>query len=300
MKNDHRFVFGGVLLVVGVLAVACADRPRPSESQHESQARISCSVTADCAARGGACVGGECVAENECSSDSDCDGGLTCVADSNFGGLCTAEGAPAVPLPAWPCTFGKDCPLGQGCASDGLCHADGECTLAWTSEGYLEGDCEGGLLCVASGSNLEGFCTDGRGGPDPYCRSTGEGECRRLCANDEECSAGGACVDGFCHRADECEVDADCTPNHVCGTPEGWDDYGHGFCIAVEDPACVDDGQGACRLPCESDLDCFHGGGCGSDGLCHASNECQTDADCEAGQSCFPDPEFGGLCGVPH
>ena len=58
-----------------------------------------------------------------------------------------------------------DCPALEGCASDGKCHVDGECVNTWQTDGTLAGNCANGLLCVASGENLDGFCTDDRGGP---------------------------------------------------------------------------------------------------------------------------------------
>jgi hypothetical protein len=215
--------------------------------------------------------------------------------------LCTATGAAPEPLPAWACTVGKDCPLDQGCASDGKCHVDGECHNTWQPDGTQVGDCTGAdQICAASGESLAGFCTDGRGGPDPYCRSTGAGQCRDLCTTSEDCGTGGTCEAGFCHRSDECQTDADCTPNHHCGNPPNWDDYGYQFCLEDSDPTCIDDGHGACRLACATDADCLNGGGCGADKLCHASNECQVDADCGAGLLCYADPQFGGLCGPPR
>jgi hypothetical protein len=167
--------------------------------------------------------------------------------------------------------------------------------------GYLVGDCTGGLLCAApTPGGTSGFCTDDRGGPDPYCRSTGTGECRSECTTDAECGTGNHCMGGFCHRAGECHVTADCSPNHLCGNPPGWDDYGYQFCLVDPAPTCAPDGHGACRLRCWTSADCLHGGGCAADGFCHASNECQTAATCAAGELCYPDAEFGGLCGPPR
>lgn len=280
-------------LVLACMLAACSTDSTSTQSQ-----RITCQTTPDCAARGGTCVANECHADNECTTDADC-AGQTCVADPDFGGLCTTPGQTPSPLPAWSCTYGKDCPAHQGCGSDGVCHVDGECHLSWQSDGTLDGDCSNGLLCAASGGNLAGFCTDGRGGPDPYCRSTGTGECRTLCTTNDDCGTGGTCTNGLCYRPDECHVTADCTPNHVCGNPPNWDDYGFQFCLEDDNPTCVSDGQGACRLACAVDSDCLHGGGCGTDQLCHASNECQTNADCGTGMQCYADPEFGGLCGGP-
>jgi len=195
------------------------------------------------------------------------------------------------------CTTGKDCPVLEGCGSDHFCHADGECQNTW-QQGVLVGNCPGGQLCASPGESLDGFCTDDRGGPDPYCRSDGQGSCRALCVSDDDCGTGNHCdAAGFCHRADECATSTDCSPNHFCGLPDGWEDDGYLLCLEDPNPTCVDDGQGACRLPCASDADCFDGGGCASDGLCHASNECATEADCPTGQLCYASTEFGGLCG---
>ena len=287
--------FKNVLVLAGLLAAACDGGP----STGQSTQGITCTTTADCSARGGTCVAGQCRADNECASDSECGAGQTCVADADFGGLCTSAGQPAQPLPAWSCSTGKDCPALEGCGSDGKCHVDGECHLTWQN-GFEVGDCANGQLCAAPGSSLAGFCTDDRGGPDPYCRSTGTGECRAPCASDAECGTGNSCVSGFCHRADECQSTADCSPNHVCGLPAGWEDDGYQLCLDDPNPTCVDDGHGACRLPCATDADCLDGGGCASDGLCHASNECAVDSDCTAGLVCYTDPEFGGLCGPPR
>lgn len=283
-----------ILVLAGLLLAGCSN-----DTSTVSQ-RISCTTTPDCAARGGTCVANECHADNECATAADCAAGQSCTPDPDFVGLCTAPGQPPAPLPAWSCTVGKDCPAGQGCASDGQCHVDGECHNTWQPDGTLLGDCQGGLLCIASGPHLDGFCTEDRGGPDSYCRSTGTGECRDLCATDDDCGTGNSCVGGFCHRADECHVTADCSPNHVCGNPAGWDDYGYQFCLDDPNPTCVDDGHGACRLACWHDSDCLDGGGCGADGLCHASNECQHDTDCDPGLMCYPEPEWGGLCGPPR
>jgi hypothetical protein len=283
------------LVVAGLLLAACSGGPSTSQNTQG----ISCTTTADCAARGGTCVANQCRADNECASNADCSGGQTCVPDPDFGGLCATAGQPAEPLPAWSCTTGKDCPALEGCASDGKCHADGECHNTWQG-GVQVGDCAGGLLCAAPDSGLAGFCTDDRNGPDPYCRSTGTGQCRPECTAAADCGGGtNTCVAGFCHRGDECNSNADCGAHQMCGLPAGWEDDGWKLCIDVP-PTCVPDGQGACRLPCTVDADCIDGGSCGSDGLCHASNECKTDADCPTGTVCYSDPEFGGLCNPPR
>jgi hypothetical protein len=263
--------------------------------------RIACTTTPDCAARGGTCVANECHADNECSTDADCTGGQICTADADFVGLCTTPGLPPAPLPAWSCTYGSDCPALQGCASDGKCHVAGECHNHWQGDVQV-GDCQDpAQICATSGNTLAGFCTDGRGGPDPYCRSTGTGECRTLCATSDECGTGNTCdAAGFCHRPDECTTTADCSPNHTCGNPDGWDDYGYLLCLVDPNPTCVDDGHGACRLACATDSDCLDGGGCAADHLCHASNECHSNADCDPGVQCLPDPEWGALCTPPH
>jgi len=259
-------------------------------------AQIECSTTADCSARGGSCVANACHADNECSSDADCASGTTCVADPDFGGLCTAAGQPPAPLPAWSCTTGKDCPLDQGCGSDLFCHVDGSCTLTVQADGTLAGVCPGDQICAAPGESLQGFCTEDRGGPNPYCRSTGTGECRYECTTSDDCGTGNNCVAGFCHESDECTTTADCDPNNTCGTPAGWENDGYLVCVPNADPVCVQVGD-ACRLPCANDGDCVDGGGCAADGYCHASNECTTDADCTGTDTCQPSSEFGGLCG---
>jgi hypothetical protein len=283
-------------LVLACLLAACQ-----GQSSSTIASRIACQTTSDCSARGGLCVANECHANNECTTTADCATGEVCNPDPDFDGLCAAPGSPPAPSPAWACAVGKDCPANQGCASDGMCHVDGECHNTWQADGTLAGDCAGGLLCAASGPNLAGYCTDGRGGPDPYCRSTGTGECRSLCTTNDDCGTGGTCNAGFCTRADECDTTADCTPNHVCGNPPGWDDYGFGFCLVDPNPTCVPDGNGACRLACATDADCLHGGGCNTtDHLCHASNECHTDPDCDPGLICYADAEWGGLCGPPR
>jgi hypothetical protein len=286
------------LVLAGLALAACGGGPATSSNTQG----ISCTTTPDCAARGGTCIANQCHADNECASDADCTGGDTCVTDPDFGGLCTAPGEPPHPLPAWSCSTGKDCPANEGCASDGLCHVDGECHNTWQGE-LLVGDCSGGLLCAAGGDDpLAGFCTDDRGGPNPYCRSTGAGECRYQCATNDDCGTGDSCVAGFCHGADECDQTSDCSPNHVCGLPANWEDDGYHLCLDDENPTCVNDGQGACRLACATDVDCLDGGGCGADSLCHASNECQTTANCGPNEACYPNAEFGGLCGpaTPH
>lgn len=287
------------ILVSACLLPACG---QPADPPTTTTARITCTATPDCSARGGTCVAGECRADNECTTDADCAAGQTCEADADFGGLCVTDGQPAAPAPAWSCTYGKDCPAGQGCGSDGTCHVDGECHNTWGADGYLHGDCANPEdICASSGPDpLAGFCTSGRGGPDPYCRSTGTGECRSECATDEDCGTGFSCGSGYCYADDECETTADCSPNHTCGTPEGWDDYGYQRCLTDENPTCVDDGQGACRLPCDTDADCIEGGGCAADNLCHASNECTDSSDCDPGLECYPTPTWGGLCAPPR
>src|SRR5262249_48655626 len=94
------------LVLAGLLVAGCAGH----ESTSQTAQRISCTTTPDCSARGGTCVAGECHADNECATDADCGAGQTCTVDADFGGLCTAAGAPPSPLPAWSCTYGKDCP----------------------------------------------------------------------------------------------------------------------------------------------------------------------------------------------
>lgn len=284
------------VLVVACLLGACSGEP-PSFSV---VARIQCASTPDCSARGGTCIQNECRADNECAADADCAAGETCTPDVDFGGLCIAPGQPVMAGPAWSCAVGKDCPAGQGCGSDGSCHVDGECHNTWGADGYLYGDCTGAdEICATSDDIYNGFCTRGRGGPDPYCRSTGTGECRYECTTADDCGAGDACTNGFCYGSDECTTTADCSPNHVCGVPENWDDYGVQWCLADENATCVPDGQGVCRWACETNLDCMNGGGCAADGFCHASNECTTVADCAAGELCHPHQNFGGLCGPP-
>ncbi len=192
-----------------------------------------------------------------------------------------------------PCASGKDCALGEGCA-DGTCRADGECQI--DPSDYSD-NCPDGQLCYSGSSDgLEGICASERPGINPYCRSDGMGACRSECASDGSCWAGASCVDGFCHWDDECAITEDCSPNHEC---IAYFDQGFSVCSAVEEPACVDVG-GVCRYPCESNNDCYVGGGCEADGYCHASNECAADADCPAGQDCWADEHFGGLCGPPR
>ena len=285
-----------LFVLVSLLVAACTNPDTSTTTQ-----RIACTTTPDCAARGGTCVANECHADNECTTAADCAPGQACTADPDFVGLCTDPGQPPAPLPAWSCTVGKDCPASQGCASDGKCHIDGECHNAWGVDGYLHGDCSNpDEICAAGGDPLAGFCTDGRGGPDPYCRSTGGGECRSVCTTSADCGTGDTCTAGFCHAADECHTTADCSPNHLCGVPDNWDDYGYELCLVDPNPTCVDDGHGACRLACLHDGDCLDGGGCGADHLCHASNECTADTDCDPGLLCYADLEWGGLCGPPR
>ncbi len=281
----QRASFGFVIIVL--LAAGCAD-DRPGHSA----ARISCTTTPDCSARGGTCVAGECHADNECATAADCAAGDTCAPDPDFGGLCAAPDTPPSPGPAWACTTGKDCPAFQGCGSDGLCHLDGECTS--------DAACAAGDICYPGRpEDPAGFCAADRPASDPYCRSDGLGACRQLCHTDGTCDGGASCVAGFCHSADECTSDADCSPNHLCAPTEG-EDYGYELCVPNPSPTCVDDGHGACRLACATDADCLDGGGCSADHLCHASNECAADADCTASEICYPDAEFGGLCGAPR
>jgi hypothetical protein len=292
MTKRNRIFFDSLLAMVALTAIACGGSPTDSTSEF-----VTCAETIDCSHVGGACVAGECHADNECATDADCTAGDTCVTSDAFGGLCTAPGDPPAPLPPWSCSAGADCPEGQGCASDGLCHVDGECTLEWTPDGNLEtDDCAAEEICATSGLSLEGFCTEERMGPDPTCRSDGDGACRVECAADADCG-GGTCEDGFCHQADECATADDCWLNHLCALPEGYEDYGISLCYPDPNPLCVDDGEGVCRLQCDADVACTNGGGCEADGLCHASNECDTDADCEAPLLCYPDEQFGGLCG---
>jgi hypothetical protein len=293
MKVQNSLVLAGF---AGILLAACSGPSTATSSQG-----ISCSNTNDCASRGGTCSSdGVCHADNECSSNADCTGGATCVSDPDFGGLCTASGQPVEPLPAWSCTTGKDCPAHEGCSSDGKCHTDGECHLTWQS-GLLVGDCSGGLLCAApTPGGLAGFCSDDRGGPDPYCRSTGTGACRTVCTTAADCWNGASCDAGFCHWQNECATTADCSPNHLCGVPSGSEDDGIQVCQTDPSPTCMPDGHGACRLRCWTTADCLDGGTCASDGLCHAPNECHVDSDCDPGQLCYSSPEFGGLCGPPR
>src|SRR5262245_22456203 len=189
MTNGNRILVNSLLVMLGATLMACSGSPTNNINNP-----LSCTETADFSHSGGSCVANECHADNECATDADCTGGQTCVTSDDFGGLCTTPGEPPSPLPAWACTAGAQCPEGQGCASDGLCHVDGKCTLHWTPDGYLESDdCGADEICAASGASLEGFCSDERNGPDPYCRADGDGACRTECAGDEECGTGGTC-----------------------------------------------------------------------------------------------------------
>jgi hypothetical protein len=248
--------------------------------------RIACTTTQDCVTRGGYCEDGICRADNECETGADCAAGSMCVADPNFGGLCgDPTFGPPIPGPAWPCTSGADCPIGQGCA-DGVCKEDGECTT--------DADCGAGALCYSSNDEPGGICASDRPATNPYCRSDGMGACRSECNSDDTCFTGATCVADLCYWDDECVTADDCTPNHLC---EPYFDAGFSVCVVDEDPDCVDDGTGVCRLACVTSADCVKGGGCEADGFCHASNECATDADCDPGLLCWAAEYFGGLCG---
>jgi Cys-rich repeat protein len=219
--------------------------------------------------------------------------GLSGSPNSKEGSLQPGAGAPVPPLAALACTGGKDCPTGQGCGGDDHCHADGECAS--------DSDCASGQICyegqIGSGA---GICASQRPSHDPYCRADGLGACRSKCATSAECGSFNTCVAGYCHLPDECVTAADCGPNHLC-TPRLDDpQYGFNECVPVPNPTCVTDPAGACRLPCQTDADCFDGGGCGTDHLCHASNECHADTDCPTGQICYARLEWGGLCGPPR
>ncbi len=261
---------------------ACSD-----ESNSGDDIFIVCQTTSDCVSRGGVCQQEQCRADNECSSDADCASG-SCVPDADFGGLCVSFGPPN-PGPAWTCTSGSDCPVGQGCGSDGLCHIDGECSSS--------ADCSGSDICYNAGNDdPAGFCASDRPAVNPYCRADGQGACRYECYQDGSCAAGSTCVAGFCHWDDECADVNDCTPNHLC---EPLFDHNVNTCTEDPDPSCVNAPDGVCRLACASTQDCLAGGTCETDNYCHADNECTTPADCTvAGETCLPREFFGGLCGV--
>jgi Cys-rich repeat protein len=283
MTSSHRLVTFAVLLI------ACGGKPNDPRSRVESLQTIPCAQTQDCAARGGFCMNGSCHATNECQTNAQCTAGQTCVPDMQFGGLCAAAAQPPVPLPAWSCSQGKDCPFGQGCADDGKCHSDGEC--------HADSECAADQLCYpGSSGKSDGFCSGARSSVDPYCRADGTGACRSKCTVDDDCGTFNHCQSGFCHFGDECQSDADCGPNDSC-VPRFEGAYGISECDAQSMPTCVARPDGSCRLACKKDADCHDGGGCGADGYCHASNECASDADCPAGGVCYSSPEFGGLCG---
>jgi hypothetical protein len=283
---------------IGLFAIAlwgCGDNDARTSPHAFPIQRIPCTSARDCAPRGDVCSGGECHAGNECSGVGDCPADNVCAPDPNFGGLCTPIGPS--PQAGAPCGTGRDCPLGQGCGSDARCHTDGECQAADGTNPDV--GCADGMICYNAGNDVRaGFCGAPRPSANPYCRSDGLGACRSRCFQDGSCSDGGTCLAGYCHRVDECSSAADCSPNHVCALPTGWEDDGYRLCLESDDPQCTTAPDGVCRLPCRTSADCVHGGGCGVDGFCHASNECRPAApSCPDGQICYSTPEFGGLCG---
>jgi hypothetical protein len=286
MKELSRF---GSLFLCASMLNGCGQARRPA-AVAQALMPIPCMTTSNCVARGGACMAGFCHADNECASTADCAAGQTCVPDPQFGGLCAAPNRPAAPTPAWSCTYGRDCPTGQGCGDDGLCHSDGEC--------HADADCSTGAICYPGlASSNSGFCSGARPSRDPYCRADGHGACRSLCASTQDCGTGLTCVTGYCHFDDECQVQSDCSPNHLCQPRLGTPEYGYRECVMDPNPTCVTAPDGVCRFACKTDVDCTQGGGCRADGFCHASNECKQDSDCAAGEICYSRPLFGGLCG---
>jgi hypothetical protein len=150
-------------------------------------------------------------------------------------------------------------------------------------------------LCALTLLATAPACTGGEGDDDDD-DSVIDGP--SVCALGLDCPIGQGCgSDGLCHEDGECTDAADCTGTDLCYN--GGNDDPAGFCASERpetDPYCRSDGEGACRLLCNSDGTCNNGGDC-EDGFCTYDDECTTADDCTPNHICEEHPDYGiGLC----
>jgi hypothetical protein len=220
-------------------------------------------------------------------------------------------GVDAAPVDAFYCApFGADqlggpCSLGDpaACGADGVCLQGAIEVVAWPADGYCIRD-DGGTTCATDDD-----C--GAGGACIEVADFGPGYriCMAACCDFDTCPAGQACFDTLSGIA---LSQSACVPGNATAR-DG--DACAGFFDCNEFSQCKNDFEhpgGACeRFACTGDADC-HGGVCITDdeeppfaiNIC--VDGCATDADCRRaeGYRCFdPDPQSttdARYCRHPH
>jgi hypothetical protein len=177
-----------------------------------------------------------------------------------------------------PCSSTADCVSRGGTCVDGTCQATNQCSSV--------GDCPADQIC-APDPNFGGLCT--------AANSPSQAQPAWACSTGKDCPRGQGCssdkvchVDGECLAADGINPDQGCPAGLLCYN--AGNDTRPGFCGAPRpssDPYCRSDGQGACRVECESDGTCLLGGTCVG-GFCHPADECGPGGTCSLSFVCQP------------
>ena len=346
---------------VGSLGCACSSRFTCESGLTCDLSTQQCRESGSCTPgnEGCGCLDdGSCVGELTCSSgqcvDPNCPAGLegcacldgACGETANgdtlscSGGICQLDSCPAGDV-GCACLNGSECADDATCV-DGFCKADScipgtegcDC-LAGSCNGSLK--CESGTVCVDRTGQKGGDCYD-NGTCDRNLRCDDSiapsvciycdlGSLGCQCNDDDTCSPGLACVEGFC-VGDETVQDRTADPDATCYTPctdnlvdsdgdstycddglvEGCTDgleCNMGSCVtAGSDPdMCFTDSDcpffqicaaGYCNVECSTNSDCGSGEYC-QQKVCRKA--CSLDsADCDSGYSCQSDDGQSGFC----
>jgi len=232
----------------------------------------SCSSAGGCV-DGAWCDGGAC--EPRGSLGASCGDGLACLSGHCVDGFCCqsacdgqceacdvqgGEGS-CVPVAGQPhgavrpaCDAGTDAEPCIASSCDGIERASCE-GLVGSSVVCRAAACEDGLMTLASICDGSGSCPDART-KDCGSYACGETECIETCAGDEDCAAGSTCD----ASTGLCAAGATCVDDHTVEAPDG----------RTEDCSPYLCADGACRIRCESILDCTGARVCDDRGQCIA------------------------------